>query len=109
VSATTLIAQDKDSFRVTGTLTFATARDLLQLSQSLFSQASNLSIDLSAVSAADSAGLALLIEWVRIASRANKPICFLHVPTQLRTLAKISDVEQLLGLSETVVLNESAS
>jgi phospholipid transport system transporter-binding protein len=101
VSATTITASGNDVFRVSGALTFDTARDLLQLSQSLFAQASKLNIDLSAVSGADSAGLALLIEWYRAASRANKTICFSNVPTQLHTLAKISDVEQLLSLSET--------
>jgi phospholipid transport system transporter-binding protein len=89
-----------DGYRVRGELNFATVRDVLKLSQSLFLQTKELNIDLSAVESADSAGLALIIEWYRIAAQTGKKIRFIAVPAQLRALAKISDVDELLGLSE---------
>jgi phospholipid transport system transporter-binding protein len=73
-------------------------RDALQASQQLFAQATTLNIDLSEVSAVDSAGLALLIEWYSQASKASKSISFVAVPEQLSALAKISDVDQFLKL-----------
>jgi phospholipid transport system transporter-binding protein len=88
----------KDNFRVSGKLTFATVRDALQASHQLFAQATALNIDLSEVSVVDSAGLALLIEWYRRASKTGKPISFIAVPKQLSALAKISDVDQFLVL-----------
>jgi phospholipid transport system transporter-binding protein len=88
------------NFRVSGELTFATARDALQLSQSVFVEPTDLSIDLSGVRSADSAGLAVLIEWYLQANRANKAIHFVGVPMQLRALAKISDVAELLAFPE---------
>jgi phospholipid transport system transporter-binding protein len=98
LSSVRIATSGNDSFRVSGELTFATVRDALQSSQQLFTQASVLHIDLSEVSAVDSAGLALLIEWYSQASKANKPISFAAVPKQLSALAKISDVDQLLQL-----------
>jgi phospholipid transport system transporter-binding protein len=98
LSATRIASNGADSFSVSGELTFATVRDALHSSQQLFSQATALNIDLSGVSAVDSAGLALLIEWYSRASKANKSISFVAVPKQLSALARISDVDQLLKL-----------
>jgi phospholipid transport system transporter-binding protein len=98
VSDARIAVSGKDTYRVSGELTFGTVREVLQLSQSLFADAAALDIDLSGVSGADSAGLALLMEWYRLASRANKAIRFIGVPDQLRALAKISDVDELLAL-----------
>jgi phospholipid transport system transporter-binding protein len=71
-------------------------RDVLKESEPVFSAESKLSIDLSAVGSADSAGLALLIEWYCWAARANTSVRFVAVPAQLRALAKISDIDGLL-------------
>jgi len=88
-------------YRLSGELTFATVRDTLRAAQDKFAGETKLVIDLSAVSVADSAGLALLIEWYRLAAQTNKPIQFVGVPAQLRALAKISDVESFLPFAET--------
>ena len=88
------------SYRVSGELTFATVSDALELSQPILHGSTDLILDLSGVGSADSAGLALLIEWYRQASRATKAIRFVGVPSQLRALAKISDVDQLLSFPE---------
>jgi phospholipid transport system transporter-binding protein len=87
-------------YRVSGELTFATVRAALHASREKFTGEAKIEIDLSAVTLADSAGLALLIEWYRWASRANQPLQFVGVPAQLRALAKISDVDQLLPLNK---------
>lgn len=47
-------------------------------------------IDFAEVNQSDSAGLALLIEWMKTAKSAQKQIRFRHLPTQLLTLAKLS-------------------
>ena len=84
------------SYRVVGSLVFATVRDVLRQSGSAFAAESQLVIDLSQVAAADSAGLALLIEWYRLAERAKQPLKFSRAPPQLVALAKISDIDTLL-------------
>ena len=93
------IESSEGGYRVCGELSFATVREVLRLSQPLFREAKEINIDLSAVASADSAGLALLIEWYRSAAHAGKKIRFMGVPAQLHALAKISDVDKLLELS----------
>ena len=95
-----LVNEGAGRYRISGELTFATVRDALRTAQVKFASEAKLQIDLSAVSAADSAGLALLIEWYRSAAKANTPIQFVGVPAQLRALAKISDVESFLPFAE---------
>ena len=98
-SATGSIARVADgSYRVTGHLVFDSVRDVLRASSSVFQSEPQLSIDLSGVESADSAGLALLIEWYCSAEKAKRAIRFTGLPAQLRALAKISDIESVLPL-----------
>jgi phospholipid transport system transporter-binding protein len=54
-------------------------------------------VDLGGVGESDSAGLALLIEWLRMAKQSGKEIHFANVPEQIEALARISEVEDLIG------------
>jgi phospholipid transport system transporter-binding protein len=99
VSTVRIEADGNECFRVSGALTFVTVRGALRSSQPLLLAATELTIDLSGVSSGDSAGLSLLIEWYRIAILAGKKIRFVGVPAQLQALAKIGDVDKLLGLA----------
>jgi len=53
-------------------------------------------IDLAGVTASDSAGLALLIDWLSVAKNAGRTLRFENVPSQLQQLARLSEVEELL-------------
>jgi phospholipid transport system transporter-binding protein len=103
VSAARIESSGAGRYRVSGELTFATARDLLRAAQTQFAKDAAAEVDLAAVSAADSAGLALLIEWYRTASEAKKAIRFIGAPAQLLALAKISDLEWLLASDSEAV------
>ena len=84
-------------FRVDGILDASTAGQVLEQSEPLFAQASaDIEVDLSGVGESDSAGLALLIEWLRLARQGGKPIRFKNVPAQIEALARISEVEELI-------------
>lgn len=83
-------------FRVEGALTFDTVADAVATTQKLFADYPALELDLSGVSASDSAGLALLIEWVRRAQRRDCRLSFSHVPEQVMAVARISDADKLL-------------
>lgn len=87
-------------YRVGGALTFDAVLGALEQMRGRFAGDERIEIDLAGVSAADSAGLALLIEWYGWAARANKTIRFVSAPPPLRALAKISDMEELLGLND---------
>jgi phospholipid transport system transporter-binding protein len=87
-------------FRVSGVLDASTAREVLEHSEARFEQFDKLDIDLGGVNESDSAGLALMIEWLRLARQWNKAIHFANVPAQIEALARISEVEDLIGGSE---------
>jgi phospholipid transport system transporter-binding protein len=87
-------------FRVSGVLDASTAREVLEESEARFEQFAGLDIDLGGVGESDSAGLALLIEWLRLARQWQKEIHFANVPAQIEALARISEVEDLIGGGE---------
>ena len=88
-------------FRVSGVLDASTAREVLEQSESRFAQSTEMGkeihVDLGGVGESDSAGLALLIEWLRAARQAGQVIRFANVPAQIDALARISEVEELIG------------
>jgi phospholipid transport system transporter-binding protein len=56
----------------------------------------SISIDLAGVTRSDSAGLALLIEWLRESERLGKTITFLNMPAQMRSIARVCGLEGIL-------------
>ncbi len=92
-----LVSLAAGRYSVSGELSFATATDLLAQSQALFAGESGIELDLSGVTHADSAGLSLLIEWLRQARLQGRQLRYVALPAQLKTLAGISDVDGLLA------------
>ena len=93
-------------FRISGVLDASTAREMLEESEARFAQCKDLDVDLGGVGESDSAGLALLIEWLRVARQSQKEIRFANVPAQIEALARISEVEDLIGGGEKKEKNE---
>ena len=83
---------------VTGELTFASARDARQLGVLVLesSRANRLVIDCAGVTRADSAGLAVLLDWLAWARRKSRAISLENVPPSLVAIARISEVDGLL-------------
>lgn len=84
--------------RVSGDLTLDAVPDYLKQSEALFSELAALRIDLSAVTRSDSAGLALLIRWMREAQAMDKTIVFEHMPAQMLAMAEASSLDTILPL-----------
>ena len=80
---------------LTGELTFGTVPDLYQASLKWFADPS-LAVDFAQVSKADSAGLALMTEWRRLAHEKNCKVEFLNIPEQVQELIKVSDLQDVL-------------
>jgi len=78
-----------------GELSFETAADALRAGLQLF-DGGECSIDLAGVSHGDSAGLAVLIEWLAHARQRGIALRYEHVPAQITAIARISDVDDLL-------------
>jgi len=84
---------------VTGELTFATARAARQVGTLVLegSRAASIVVDCAGVTRADSAGLAVLLDWLAWAKRKSKPVKFENLPASLVAIAKISEVDGLLA------------
>lgn len=81
---------------VRGPVVFGTAGELLAASEKLFNGSGPLTIDLSAVSDADSAGLALLIEWLRMGHGGARQVAFAGIPDKLEAIARLCGVAGML-------------
>ncbi len=92
-------AHGTGGFRLSGALSFATVPEVLASSMNLLRRSgASVYIDLQAVERSDSAGLALLVEWLRVARRLNKTITFRNIPPQMRAIAQVSGLEEILPL-----------
>jgi phospholipid transport system transporter-binding protein len=84
-------------YRLSGAVTVANAATLQRQGLSAFAgERGHFSIDLAGVAPIDSAGLALLIDWMAAAQAAGASLSYLHLPVPARTLARLSEVETLL-------------
>lgn len=83
---------------VTGELTFASAREARQIGVLVLesSRADRIVIDCSGVTRADSAGLAVLLDWLAWGRRKRRVIALENLPASLVAIARISEVDQLL-------------
>lgn len=83
---------------VRGALTFQTARYAYQTGAHLLRNApsSTVQIDCAGVTQSDSAGLAVLIEWLACAAQSGRKMTFLNLPVGIRSTAQISEVLDLL-------------
>ncbi|MBV8910275.1 MAG: STAS domain-containing protein [Gammaproteobacteria bacterium] len=91
-------ATTEGAVAVEGPLTFATARSARELARRIFAAGGSapLEIDCARVSVSDSAGLAVLLDWLRTAKRAGRTLRYSRLPEGLVALARISEVEELL-------------
>ena len=83
---------------VTGELTFASAREARQLGILVLegSRAERIVVDCSAVTRSDSAGLAVLLDWLAWGRRKSRPVSLEKLPASLLAIARISDVDGML-------------
>ena len=86
-------------FLLAGTLTFKTVPVIWKQGLDLFSEAPSLLLDLSQVKRSDSAGVALLVDWMRFARSHNKPISYINMPTQMLAIVRASSLDAILPLA----------
>lgn len=85
-------------FRISGVLDFDSVPAIFSESLARFGTGDNIVLDLSGVTRANSAGLALLLEWRRLAREPGRSLSIRNAPAALRNLARISELETLLML-----------
>lgn len=87
-------------FSLKGEMSFETAERILHASEEPFLQHTRLEIDLSGITKSDSAGLALLLEWITWANHTVREIRFVHMPERVLAIAKTTEVDSLLTRGE---------
>jgi phospholipid transport system transporter-binding protein len=96
--AATFSSKALNRFAIDGAIDIDSAGALLAAGEMAVRDGSidQIGIDLAGVVASDSAGLALLIELISVARSANRGLVYENMPPQVRQLARLSEVEELL-------------
>jgi phospholipid transport system transporter-binding protein len=100
VSSYELVDNGDGNFSLKGQMTFSTAGDILRDSEEPFEKHTRIEVDLSGVTETDSAGLALLLEWITWANHTVREIRFIGVPAIINAIAKTTEVDSLLKKGE---------
>ena len=99
MSSVTLTSGEDGNWLIRGELVFATVPKLLAQAAPLFNGQEELVIDLSGVTHSDSAGLALVLEWLDECRQAGRGLRFRKPPQSMLDIARVSNVSDLLPLS----------
>jgi phospholipid transport system transporter-binding protein len=88
-----LVKQSDGNYSAEGELSFFSLNEKTIKSFDFLKSAPAVCIDLRQVSSADSAGLALIIEWIKHSILYDTKLSFKNIPQQLLTLAKLSNFD----------------
>jgi phospholipid transport system transporter-binding protein len=92
---------EKGHFKVTGTLSLSNVPLLKDRGAALIAAGPDEShVDLSDALFQGSAGLSLLLSWMRLAEAANKRTVYLNPPERLIKIAKTSEIGEILKLDQ---------
>ncbi len=99
MAATATTEHDGDTLHIRGDLDFASVADLLAATEALFRAEPIHWIDLSGVRRSNSAGVALLVEWLRQAQHRQQKLIFINIPAQMRAIIRVVDLETVLPVA----------
>jgi phospholipid transport system transporter-binding protein len=85
-----------ERLEASGELTFETAAEALRRGLELIGAGRRWVVNLSRVEAGDSAGIAVLVEWLAAARSRGGAVQYEGVPEQMLAIARISDLQDLL-------------
>lgn len=95
----TLKSVGEGQFRVDGDLDYETVTRLLNIDDTMFTHPKGeIIVDLGGIRRTTSVGLALMLEWLRLAKSRNKTIRFTNIPAQMLSMAKVSQLDSILQL-----------
>ena len=101
MSSLSIIKKSPKHFIVEGNLTFATIdKQTLKSFSFLNEPTQEITLDLGRVTSTDSAGLALMIEWIKYSRNNRTHVIFKNIPEQLLNLAKLSGFDQASHFNE---------
>ncbi|MBL1262673.1 STAS domain-containing protein [Methylomicrobium sp. RS1] len=94
MSGLNIIDKGAGHYLVEGDLTFATIDKQAVKSLNFLTANKEITIDLGQIRNTDSAGLALMIEWIKYCRAKRILLRFSNVPKQLLSLARLSGFDQ---------------
>ena len=90
------IDYQEDKFIVSGDLHFSNVMAIYKKSSKNLSKNPVLEFDFSNVRSSDSAGIALIIEWIKFAKLTNKEIYFHSLSSDILQLARAAGLEKFI-------------
>ncbi|HEX5125297.1 MAG TPA: STAS domain-containing protein [Rhodocyclaceae bacterium] len=100
-----MISEKEGRFIIEGPMTIETAAALLEAGEPLVATA-DCTLDLAAVTAVDSAALAVVLGYFRSAQAAGRALTVINQPQAFRSLATLYGIDEIL--SDATKINESA-
>ena len=96
--ATATTNREGEILYIRGELDFDSVATLWSTTESLFATAPPFRIDLSGISRANSAGVALLVGWFGQTRRRGQALVFVNVPVQMQAIIAIAGLDTVLPL-----------
>lgn len=90
------ISFQSNTLMVSGDLDFTNVMAVYEKALKKFADYDELVFDFASVTSSDSAGLALIVEWIKNARRQNKGIKFKHLSADILSLATAAGLDQLI-------------
>ena len=81
---------------IKGDLSFVSVPDIYNRTKNCFENAKHIQVDLHDVQRTDSAAMALILEWHRLAKENNSQITLNNIPAMLKRIASVSDLEEFI-------------
>ncbi len=97
MSNTALQRVEAGLFALSGSLDMDSVGPLVGMGRELFAAENDIRVDLQAVERSGSAGIALLLEWMRYAQAQGKQIRFINMPQQMNAIARVSGLADLIS------------
>ncbi|MAZ44567.1 MAG: anti-anti-sigma factor [Legionellales bacterium] len=85
---------------ISGPLDRHTVKSAYEKANVYFNGSQKITIDLTDVARTDSAGLALLLAWVRRSRTQEVTLTFINLPEKMKELGRVSGLDQILSLSK---------
>ena len=93
------LARADGHYEIRGQLTFETVPRYFSHTPQMFPGGHGpVTVDLAGVTLADSAGIALLVEWQQQARVANRALQFANIPEQVRKVIHVSGLQHAFAL-----------
>lgn len=86
-------------YALRGRLTFQSVPQFFAHARTLLAGNGPVTVDLAGVTLADSAGIALLIEWQQQARAAGRAFAYANIPEQVRKIIRVSGLQQAFDIA----------